>query len=109
LPESQRQLITLVLRKLLASSTFAIAATLSGMANRLEADLKRQRAGGPAEGEVLPDDDFEQRAELEEEYSLSDDEGEQEPDDAKAGKERPIFESRFIASEAADLRRFAAL
>ena len=37
LPASQRTLITLVLRKLLASSTFAIAATLERLAMRLEA------------------------------------------------------------------------
>jgi len=37
LPASQRQLVTLILRKLLASSTFAISSTLSGMVERLEA------------------------------------------------------------------------
>ena len=36
LPASQRQLITMVLRKLLASSTFAIARTLRRLADRLE-------------------------------------------------------------------------
>src|SRR6185503_14751618 len=36
LPASQRQLITLILRKLLASSSFAIASTLAGMVARLE-------------------------------------------------------------------------
>jgi ERCC4-related helicase len=36
LPNSQRQLITLVLRKLLASSSFAITNTLKGMVKRLE-------------------------------------------------------------------------
>ncbi|HSW87079.1 MAG TPA: SNF2-related protein [Rhabdochlamydiaceae bacterium] len=36
LPNSQRQLITLVLRKLLASSSFAITHTLRGMVERLE-------------------------------------------------------------------------
>ncbi len=40
LPASQRQLITLVLRKLLASSTFAIAGTLHGLVARLRI-LKR--------------------------------------------------------------------
>lgn len=40
LPASQRQLITLVLRKLLASSTFAISRTLQGLVYRLQA-LKR--------------------------------------------------------------------
>jgi hypothetical protein len=37
LPKSQRQLITLILRKILASSSFAIAATLGTMIARLEA------------------------------------------------------------------------
>ena len=40
LPPSQRTLMTLVLRKLLASSSFAIAGALTSMANRLRARLK---------------------------------------------------------------------
>ncbi|MVN20804.1 SNF2-related protein [Mucilaginibacter arboris] len=36
LPVGQRQLITLILRKLLASSSYAISGTLSALANRLE-------------------------------------------------------------------------
>jgi hypothetical protein len=38
IPKSQRALITLVLRKLLASSSFAIGATLRRLADRLESD-----------------------------------------------------------------------
>ncbi len=41
LPSSQRQLITLVLRKLLASSTFAIHGALTKMINRLQSTLKK--------------------------------------------------------------------
>jgi superfamily II DNA or RNA helicase len=37
LPPSQRQLMTLILRKLLASSTYAISGTLDGLVERLEA------------------------------------------------------------------------
>lgn len=40
LPNSQRQLITLILRKLLASSTFAIAGALDSLANRLKKVLR---------------------------------------------------------------------
>lgn len=40
LPNSQRQLITLILRKLLASSTFAIAGALETLANRLRQQIK---------------------------------------------------------------------
>lgn len=37
LPASQRQLVTLILRKLLASSSYAISGTLEGLVGRLEA------------------------------------------------------------------------
>lgn len=42
LPNSQRQLMTLILRKLLASSTYAIYGTLCGLIDRLEEMLKQQ-------------------------------------------------------------------
>lgn len=42
LPNSQRQLMTLILRKLLASSTHAIYGTLCALIEKLEAKLKRQ-------------------------------------------------------------------
>ena len=42
LPNSQRQLMTMVLRKLLASSTYAIYGTLTRLINRLEDILKQQ-------------------------------------------------------------------
>ena len=41
LPASQRSLMTLVLRKLLASSTFAIAGALESISNRLKAKLAK--------------------------------------------------------------------
>ena len=43
LPASQRQLMTLILRKLLASSTYAISGTLDGLVQRLDA------AGAPGQ------------------------------------------------------------
>jgi adenine-specific DNA-methyltransferase len=42
LPSGQRALMTLVLRKLLASSTFAIAGALQSISNRLKAKLRKQ-------------------------------------------------------------------
>lgn len=42
LPNSQRQLMTLILRKLMASSTFAIADTLKGLADKLALILHKQ-------------------------------------------------------------------
>jgi superfamily II DNA or RNA helicase len=44
LPGGQRALLTLVLRKLLASSTFAIAGALESMAKRLKARLAKEEA-----------------------------------------------------------------
>ena len=61
LPASQRHLITLVLRKLLASSTFAIAGTLQGLVVRLRAmqhDLQQQQQNKPqpvTKDQALPD------------------------------------------------------
>lgn len=46
LPNSQRQLITLILRKLLASSTFAIAGALDSLAKRLKKVLKESTFEG---------------------------------------------------------------
>lgn len=53
LPNSQRALITLVLRKLLASSTFAIAGGLDSIARRLGTELRaaERRAASAAESE----------------------------------------------------------
>ncbi|MBF0269948.1 MAG: DEAD/DEAH box helicase family protein [Alphaproteobacteria bacterium] len=44
LPTSQRTLMTLIMRKLLASSTFAIAGALDSLANKLERQLKDDTA-----------------------------------------------------------------
>lgn len=50
LPSSQRTLMTLVLRKLLASSTFAIAGAINSLSSRLEEKLARDAAAtSPAE------------------------------------------------------------
>lgn len=62
LPRAIRRLITMVLRKLLASSTRAIAVTLRGMVKRLE-----ERAT-----ELLDENDFETLGELAEEWSDED-------------------------------------
>jgi SNF2 family DNA or RNA helicase len=52
LPASQRQLMTLILRKLLASSTYAISGTLDGLAKKLES------AAAAAEPVISPPDDL---------------------------------------------------
>ena len=90
LPASQRQLITMVLRKLLASSTFAIARTLRSLAARLE-NLRDDM-------ELLDDDDIEGVTELADEYA----EDAEEEGDAKIDPEQ-------LKGELADLRRYADL
>lgn len=64
LPNSQRQLMTLILRKLLASSTYAIYGTFDTLVNRLELVLQK-RANGLIE-EI--DEDFEALDEIQDEW-----------------------------------------
>lgn len=54
LPASQRQLVTLILRKLLASSTYAISGTLEGLANRLAAVEAAEAAVATAASPAAP-------------------------------------------------------
>jgi adenine-specific DNA-methyltransferase len=67
LPASQRSLMTLVLRKLLASSTFAIAGALTSISSRLKAKLRKQEPAESLEDEL--DQDYESLDETAEEWS----------------------------------------
>jgi adenine-specific DNA-methyltransferase len=91
LPASQRTLLTLVLRKLLASSTFAIAGTLRTLVQRLEA---MDTAKEPVEA-----DDFETMDEIAEEWN-SGEAG--EPEDLKPSPD-------LILKEMDELKRYLAL
>lgn len=97
LPASQRTLITLVLRKLLASSTFAIAKTLDRLVERLE-DLSSQQ------GLLLDDEDVEGLDELQDEMEEQEEEVEENPshDDISIDPEK-------LKAELAELRGFAKL
>ena len=53
LPNSQRQLMTLILRKLLASSTYAIYGTFCSLINRLQEILVQADSLYPLENEVI--------------------------------------------------------
>ena len=70
LPASQRQLMTLILRKLLASSSYAISDTLLGLANKLEAVEQAQAALDAPPPELA--ENFESLPEVEDEW-LEDD------------------------------------
>jgi superfamily II DNA or RNA helicase len=56
LPASQRKLMTLVMRKLLASSTFAIAGTLESLENKLKDRLKKEEKNIKRVAEELGED-----------------------------------------------------
>ena len=98
LPSGQRQLLTLVLRKLLASSTFAIAGALDKMAQRLRQQLKAAAPGQPLEDEL--DGDFETLDELAEEW-----------DDEESASVAPLTaaERRALETEIAELESFYEL
>jgi superfamily II DNA/RNA helicase len=72
MPSSQRQLITMVFRKLLASSTFAIAGTLETLVNRLKTDLSHLQPEEDITDAIA--EDFESLDEIKEEWA-EDEEG----------------------------------
>lgn len=94
LPASQRSLMTLVLRKLLASSTFAIAGALSSISNRLQ---KRLEQSQPTSLVEELDEDYEALDETAEEWS------DEEPELLTEA------DQRALELEIAELREFAAL
>jgi ERCC4-related helicase len=96
LPNSQRQLITLILRKLLASSTFAIAGALESLINRLKKILMEAKFNGEID-EIQNDfEEFEVEAEEWEE----DDTTETLTLDDKAAIESEIKELEFFRDAA---------
>ncbi len=98
LPASQRQLMTLILRKLLASSTYAISDTLLGLATKLEvAEADQQKA---AEVPASLADDFETLSEIQEEW-VDEDEGSELESDEAAEKKLP---ERLSPEQLAELR-----
>jgi len=101
LPASQRSLMTLVLRKLLASSTFAIAGALETMVARLR-ELLAKDEEEPDRLLAEMEKDFEALEETEEEWD--DEEDEEEPAAPLSPAERAA-----IAQEIADLESFRDL
>ena len=104
LPASQRQLMTLILRKLLASSTYAISDTLDGLANRLQLVANAaEQVPAPQEGLA---DNFEELPEIEDEWL--EDEGESETPSSHAQQLTP-GQLAELKEEMAMLREFHAL
>ncbi|MBO9545632.1 SNF2-related protein [Caulobacter sp.] len=97
LPASQRALMTLVLRKLLASSTFAIAGALTSIANRLQERLDQSQMGEGFLDEL--EHDYEALDETAEEWEAGN-----EPEEQLTAADR-----KALASEICELKEFAAL
>jgi adenine-specific DNA-methyltransferase len=96
LPASQRSLMTLVLRKLLASSTFAIAGALESLSQRLQAKLRQDEITQPLEEE------------LDKDYEALDETSEEWPED-DAVEPLSIDDRTAIEQEIADLEQFRQL
>jgi ERCC4-related helicase len=105
LPASQRQLMTLILRRLLASSTFAIAGTLKGLADKLEKAADAQKPVVEPPQEVA--ETFESFEELEDEWEEEEDEGETD----KKSDPRVLSPDQLeqVAEEIKSLRLFTEL
>ena len=102
LPASQRTLMTLILRKLLASSTYAISDTLSGLAFKLETAARDAEAVEAPPEQLV--DDWEEIDELADEWEPDEDD-EPQPDKPKYTPAQ-LDEMR---KETAKLREFHAL
>jgi hypothetical protein len=105
LPASQRKLMTLILRKLLASSTFAISGTLDGLASRLE-DVAHEQESRQDVAEQVPSivaEDFETYDELADEWD--------EEDDGADKEDRHLSPEQIaeVREEVDKLKEFAAL
>lgn len=100
LPKSQRALMTLILRRLLASSTFAISHTLEKLAVKLEQVVDEQSAVNEQFQEDIADN-FEEYNELLDEW--------EEEDESPEERLYTAEEIAEIKSESAQLREFFLL
>lgn len=96
LPASQRSLMTLVLRKLLASSTFAIAGALDTIRARLQLRLKQSEPAQSLEDELDAD------------YETLDETAEEWPDD-ETPEPLSAADRAALVAEIADLEQFRDL
>lgn len=95
LPNSQRHFTGMILRKLMASSSYALAGTLTKIINRLENDVKQHERTQKLE-------------EIAEEYELFDEEEEEWVDDSDGGSSERLSEAEIanIKSEVEELKKY---
>lgn len=107
LPFSQRQLMTLILRKLLASSSFAIASTLNGLVyklEKLEEGIKKDSAATNGEFPPELEENYEALADTADEWV--DDEEEEFDEESKVKKKLTLEDIPLIRAEKKDLEKF---
>ena len=110
LPFSQRQLMTLILRKLLASSSFAIASTLNGLVyklEKLEEEIKKESAIINGELPLGIEENYEAYADTVDEWVDSEEEDGDE--DVKEKKKCTLEDIPYIQAEKKDLEVFRDL
>jgi superfamily II DNA or RNA helicase len=107
LPASQRQLMTLILRKLLGSSTYAISDTLLGLANKLDAIESEQVALDAPPSEDLGEN-FESLPEIEDEW-LEDEPDEDANGSGTAAQQLSPEQRGELRAEREKLRQFHEL
>ena len=104
LPNAQRTLMTMVLRKLLASSSFAIAKTLRGLLNRL---LKKRSTGASTDA-VAEDGDASLIPDYES-FGETSDEWEGDEESAIPSEDEAISDPELLNEEIKELEGFVAL
>lgn len=109
IPRSQRSLITLVLHKLLSSSTFAIAGTLQTIIERLENIVKNNTSSDNEDASLMDNitNDIEEIDEYEDEWT--DEEDEEFDEEEKEKRTYTAEEIEEIKSEINDLKAIHSL
>lgn len=104
LPVNQRHLITLVLRKLLASSTFAIAGTLRRLVDRLQT-LQQELQEQDDDSVLIEESEFDGIGELQEEWNSEND----EPNSDQSSAQSNSVDPKLLAEELDELLAFSNL
>lgn len=104
LPSSQRNLITLVLYKLLASSSFAIAGTLDTIIKRLEKIIEDNKQVEETDDPFDMSTDMDDFSEYQEEWIDEEDEENEDEDEEKDTKHLTSEEIEEVKEEIGELR-----
>lgn len=110
LPSSQRQLMTLILRKLLASSSFAIASTLNGLIEKLDRLIEEIKKDSSVVNGELPlglEENYEALPDTVDEWI--DDEEVDNSEDINVNKKCTIEDIPFIQAEKEDIKKYRDL